>query len=141
MLNSGDKVFFSDTSELAREHVKAFLEIIRGLGLVPIFYEGLTLEGRDTKIAVEMRGDLYSAKVICFYLGGSTYEDNLALVEASDAVTKHGIDCLIFTAADFAPRTLSKYGISTPLEVVENSKMFAEKLSANLVALIKKSAH
>lgn len=140
VLDANDRVFFADTSELADQHIRIFWSVVKGLGLYPIFYKGLKNEHSNLTVAVEMRIDLSTSKVLCFYLGASTFDNNYALAFVADLVAKLEVTCLIYVSPDFDPKSLERYGISNSTTVVSDLAAFEARLQSDLGSLLTKPA-
>ena len=128
--------------------VGGFTQVVKELGLVPIFYAGAGREivpqtGKSHTLHNEIVDDFYFAKTTVLYFGphnpGQDYEDHWVLSELQ-AFLARGREPIIYVSPSYPTEILREYGLSHAATIVADPAEFTSKLRKDLQRVLQEKS-
>jgi hypothetical protein len=131
VLYPDDDVFYGDNCEPSSErgdYIEAFTDVVRSLGLRPVFYNGAGADTKNSSLDREIRDDFYKAKAAVIRVSPPKLEDNWVVDERKNApsTSQHSI-FLVYSMAAISDLSWAAGSIQ-----ISSAKEFSTSLRAEL---------
>lgn len=139
LIKTGDSIFYTDNQKLVGTFHLAAVDVIKSLGLTPVFYMGADLSVKNTWIDRQIRDLFYKSRAVVIVLGKGEgwrgIEDVWAIPELPFAASS-GIECLAYRTPEVSKAEIDALSLPVNPTEIENEERFKVALEQDLKHLM-----